>query len=281
MPTTSTPSAPPRPSALEERLAGRLLLALGPRVPRRAPLVPPASLAPFEPLEIARGAGAGRLGATYYAASGRARGSVLCLHPWLEWGQGYFHRRGRLEALRAAGYHALTIDLSGFGASTRARGFLDRDVTAALDALRTRHAALPLFVWGVSAGGCWAHQALAYRNDVAAAMFEDVSPHLLEWSERVSPGMRPFLRFFRLAFPRAVRFLDLRGHAPFLRVRAAAYVSGALDLGVPPEETETLARLAGGQSFVCAGAGHLGAIKRESRRIIDIGLGVFERALAR
>ncbi len=278
---TAPPLGPSRPAALEERLAARLLLALGPRLPRCVPPAPPASLAPFELCEIARGPGPGRLTATYFPARGPARGSVLCVHPWLEWGQSYFHRRGRLEALRAAGYHALTIDLRGFGGSSRARGFLDPDVAAGLDALRARHAGLPSFVWGVSAGGYWAHLALTARDDVAAAMFEDVSPHLLEWSEHTTPRLRLLLRSFRRLLPRAARFLDLRGHAPFLGLRAVAYVSGACDPGVPAHDTETLARLAGGQSFVAASAGHLGAIKREPKRVIDLALCTFESALVR
>ena len=37
------------------------------------------------------------------AAAGEARGAVLLVSPWVPQGQAYFHRRGRIEALRAAG----------------------------------------------------------------------------------------------------------------------------------------------------------------------------------
>src|SRR5262249_57142801 len=101
--------------------------------------------------------------------------------------------------------------------------------------------ALPLHVWGVSSGGFWAHLVLSATNGVAGAMFEDVSPHLLEWSWRVVPGWRPGYLFLRCAFPRVYRFLDLRRHAPALRVAAPAYLSGSADPGVRPADTRALA----------------------------------------
>jgi pimeloyl-ACP methyl ester carboxylesterase len=272
---------PPRPSAFEERLAGTLLLGLGPRMVRRAPLDPPAALAPYETLDIARAGRSDHLGAHYFPCTGVARAAVLCVPPWVEWGQGYFHRRGRIEALRDAGCHVMTVDLSGFGRSARTWGFLDRDVADALAALRRRHPTLPSFVWGVSAGGYWSHPVLARDPGVVGAMFEDVSPHLLEWSQHTTPRSRPLLHVFRLALPRAARFLDLRLHAPRLRGRATAYVSGALDVGVPASDTQTMAALAGAEVLVVKDAGHLGAIKREPQCVIEMGLCTLERALLR
>src|SRR5262245_31643579 len=129
-------SYPPRPSAWEERAATFMLRRFGPRLPHLAPVPPPRLLAPFESFAIPRQERGGHLAATWYPAGGPARGAVLLIHPWIEWGQSYFHRRGRIAALRRAGYHALTFDLSGFGDRARPAGLHDRDVADPLAALR-------------------------------------------------------------------------------------------------------------------------------------------------
>lgn len=278
------PAPPPRPAWSEERPAAWLFRALGPRLRRVPQAVPPAGLQPFEELQLLRQGRPGWLAATSYPASGTPRGSVLFLHPWMEWGQAYFHRRGRLEAVRSAGYHALTLELPGLRSSAPPVGFPDLDVEAGLLALVGRCPGLPLFVWGVSAGGYWAHPLLARRGGdagapVRAAFFEDVSPHLLEWSWRVAPLWRPAFAFYRRAFPRAYAFLDARRHAAALRLDGCAYVSGELDAGVRPADTALLARLAGGTARVVPQAGHLGAIKRDPDGVIELALATFERAL--
>ncbi len=270
---------PPRPGPRLESVSGWFFLRFGPRLPPWPRPETPARLQPFEELEIERRGRGGSLHATFFPAEGAARGAVLFLHPWLEFGQGYFHRRGRIEAVRRAGYHALAVDLSGFGRSAPPLGLFDRDVEDALDALGARVPGLPLCVWGVSSGGYWAHPVLARRDGVVAAMFEDVSPHLFEWSLREMPSGAPFFVFFRVAFRRSYRFLDLRRHAPFLRLRAASYVSGARDNGVRPDDTRTLARLAGARAHIVAGAPHLGAIKRDTQGVLALALETFERAL--
>ncbi len=279
-PTDAVRATPPaRPSPLVERVSGRLFLLLGPRLPAPPALDTPRHLQPFERVQIPRRGRPGQLQGTFFPAPGRPRGALLFLHPWLEFGQAYFHRRGRIEAAREAGYHALAVDLGGFGGSAPAAGFFDRDVDDALEALAARAPGLPLGVWGVSSGGYWAHPVLARRDDVRAAMFEDVSPHLFEWSLRVTPRGAPFFRFFRAAFPASYRFLDMRRHAPFMRVRRAAYVSGALDHGVRPDDTRALARLARADVLVVDDAAHLGAIKREPRRVIALALATFAATL--
>ena len=99
------PSPPPRPPAWQEPLAAALFFNLGPRLRRMVQPEPPDELRPWETVAVERGPGADPLGGTWYpaaAAGGRARGAVLLLHPWVEWGRSYFHRRGRVEALRAA-----------------------------------------------------------------------------------------------------------------------------------------------------------------------------------
>lgn len=269
---------PPRPPAWLERVAMGCFLALSPRLPRHPPQETPERLEPFECVAVPRRSGRGALAGTWYPALGRARGAVLLLHPWMVWGQTYFHRRSRIDALRDAGYHVLTVDFSGFGASGRPCGFFDRDAADALAFLRQRAGDLPLHVWGVSAGGYWAHLVLSRTDLVAGAMFEDVSPHLLEWSWREAPLGRPMYLFFRHCLRSAYRFLDLRRHAGSMTLRAATYVSGACDRGVRPEDTRALARLAGGRSHLVAGAGHLASIKLAEEEINALALDTFRRA---
>jgi pimeloyl-ACP methyl ester carboxylesterase len=239
---------------------------------------PPPALAPFEELTIARRGRLGRLAATVFPAGGASRGSILFLHPWMEWGASYFYRRNRLQAARAAGYDAWAVDLSGFRGSAPADGFLDRDVDAALDAVEKRAGGRPVFVWGVSSGGYWSHVVLSRRDGVAGAFFEDVSAHLLEWSWRLMPAWRPGFIAFRLLFPEYYRWLDIRRHASHLRLRAAAYASGELDRGVRPDDTRALAAAARAEHRIVAGAGHLEGIKRAPEAIISLALETFARA---
>ncbi len=270
-------TAPTRPEAWKERFATGLFRALSPRLERTAPPEPPEELAPFDRVSVAKWKG--RLSATWFPAAGEPRGAVLLLHPWMPWGQAYFHRRGRIEALRAAGYHAMTLDLGGFGASDRSEGFFDRDIEAGLLDLRKRAGGLPLHLWGVSSGGYWAHPVLARTSLVSGAMFEDVSPHLLEWSWRTAPLGRPFYLFYRHVLRQAYRFLDARSHARAMSMKAAVtYVSGEKDRGVRPEDTRALAEAAGGRCHIVPGTGHLGAIKLAPAEIIALALDTFSRA---
>lgn len=258
----------------------RLFLALSPRLERgpRQP-EPPGDLLPFEDVAVPRETG-DALAATWYPAAGPARGAVLLVHPWLAWGRTYFHRRGRIEALRSAGYHALAVDLGGFGESPRAPGFFDRDVEAGLKFLRRKARGLPLHLWGVSAGGYWSHFVLSRTNGVDGAVFEDVSPHLFEWSWRMAPLGRPFYLFFRSAFRSSYRYLDARRHAPALTPAAVAYVSGERDRGVRPEDTEALARLSRARCLIVPGAEHLAAIKLANEEILSLALETFRRGEA-
>jgi pimeloyl-ACP methyl ester carboxylesterase len=281
-PLRAGPKGPPtRPSALEEWLASRLFFVMSPHMVWMEQPDPPSGLEPFEPVEIERTVGSGVLTATWYpatTATGEARGVVLLLHPWLAWGKSYFYRRGRIQALRAAGYAALAVDLPGFGGSGPRAGFMDRDVEDALEYLRRRAGGLPVHLWGVSSGGYWAHPVLSRGAGVSGAMFEDVSSHLIAWSWRRLPLKRPLYVFFLVFFRRAFRYFDLRRHAPFLRVKAVAYVGGERDLGVLPDETRELARLAGGTSLIVPDADHLAAIKIDNAGVIGLALATFLRA---
>ena len=204
---------PQRPAQSLEKLAIRLFLTLSPRFPHAAQPAPPDDLRPWESVDVARaeGEGPGTIPGTWYPADGRPRGAVLLLPPWSSWGKAYFHRRGRIEALRAAGYHALTLDLPGTP-GLPAQGFFDRDIEAGLTFLHERAPDLPLHLWGVSAGGYWAHPVLARTSLVSGAIFEDVAAHLIDWSWRVAPWGRPAYLFFKHVLRPAYRYLDMRQH---------------------------------------------------------------------
>jgi pimeloyl-ACP methyl ester carboxylesterase len=269
---------PTRPGPRLERIAMGCFLALSPRLAKVSQPEPPERLAPFENVEVPRQYGEGMLAATWYPAAGRPRGAVLLLHPWLVWGRAYFNLRGRIQALRAAGYHALAVDFGGFGASGPPTVFFDRDVEVALDYLHSRAADLPLHVWGVSSGGYWAHPVLSRTQLVAGAFFEDVSPHLFEWSWRMAPLGRPGYVLYRAILAPAHRYLDIRRHAGSMSLGAVTYVSGERDKGVRPQDTRSLAELAGGRSHIVAGAEHLGAIKVAGDEVIGLALDTFQRA---
>lgn len=273
---------PPQPGPLESRLGFFLLRVLAPRLPRARPTPPPESFAPYERFAAPHALRPQPLAATWYPAlgGGAPRGVVLLAHPWVPAGQAYFHRYRRIPALREAGLHALTLDLPGFGASGRMRGFWDRDLEQMLDVLARRAPGLPWHFWGVSSGGVWGHVLLGRRDAFTGAVFEDVSPHLLEWSWRTSPWGRPFYGFFRYALPRAYAFLDLRRHAPFLRVRASAYVAGGRDQGIPLADARGLAELARGSFLEVPAAAHLEAIRIGHDDILALALRTFASATA-
>lgn len=279
-PEGGAPEPPPaRPR--NERVAFFFFRHLAPGLPRIEQPDPPPELEPWETVRIERPGRGGALYGTWYAAPEPARGAVLLLPPWIEWGRAYFHRRGRIEALRAAGYHALTFDFPGVGGSGPAAGYYDRDAEDALRYLERRAPGAVHHVWGVSSGGYWMHMALARKSGaggVAGAMFEDVSPHLVEWLRHASRRPRPGARLFRALFPASDRFLDLRRHAPWMRPRRIAYVSGADDPGVRPQDTRELARLTGGRSWIVPAAGHLEGIKVATEEVIRLALDTFEAA---
>lgn len=277
--SAKAPEALDRPPVWEERASNFLLHALSPRLPGVEAQEPPPRLAPFTCFEIERPHAAGQLAATWYPAPGPARGAVLLVHPWVPWGQAYFHRRGRIQALRKAGYHVLSFDLGGIAESgPRPAGFLDTDVEAALDALIERAEGLPIHLWGVSAGAYYAHFVLSRRASVSGAFFEDVPTHLLVWSRREAPWGLPAYLFFEHVFRRSYRYFDLRHHAARLKVHEAAYASGELDRGARADEARELARLAGGTFLEVPGAGHLDTIRRGGWGVISLALTTFERA---
>lgn len=226
-----------------------------------------------------RSVGLGHLAGTWLPAPEPARGAVLLAPPWQKWGRAYFHRRGRLEALRRAGYHSLTVDLPNFGGSGPPAGYFDRDLADAGEYLARRAPGLPLHFWGVSSGGYWAHPWLARESRFSGSFFEDVSPHLLEWAWRVAPWGRPAYLAFRWLFRRGYRFLDARRHAAALGV-AAAYLNGGADRGIPVSASRSLAGRSRSTLHLVPQAGHLEAIKIAPQTVADLALATFARASA-
>ncbi len=280
MPEPSAEGPPERPPFWEEKAGSLLFRALAPH-PGKDQMPPtPAQLAPAEELEIPRLQG-GILSATFYPATPNTpatpRGAVLLLHPWLVFGKSYFHRRGRIVALREAGYHVLTPDLPCFGSSEPPKLFFDRDLEDALAFLRARAPGLPVHLWGVSSGGYWSHPIFARDGELRAAVFEDVSPHLLEWSWRMSPRGRPFYLIFRTFLRRAYRYLDMRRHAAAFRGKNVLYVGGDDDPGIPAASFHDLQKASGAELLLVPGAEHLQSIKRAQEEILARALELFAR----
>lgn len=224
----------------------------------------------------------GHLDATWYPAAASPRGAVLLCHPGLPVGQAYFHRRGRIEALRAAGYHALAFDLSGYGASSPVDLFWDRDVEAALGVLEARAPDLPRHVWGLSMGGYWAHFLLSRRDGVLGACFEDVTSNMWWYGTRGRPLRRLGIALTAPFIRSAMRWMDVPTvHAPHLSVKAVSYVAGEKDVGVPLDEARRLAAAARGRLHVVPGAIHLESIKRDPGGVIACALATFREAEAK
>ncbi len=198
--------------------------------------------------------------------------------PWLEWGRAYFHRRGRIEACREAGYSVLAFDMAGFGGSTGVGHFRDRDAQAALQEARRRAGPLPVHAWGVSSGGVWLHVAQAHTPIARTAFFEDVTPHLLEWRAHITPRASPARAAFALTLPRADRYLNLRLHAPHMALKNCSYLVGEHDPGIPLADARALADAAGGSLYIAKEAGHLSAIKIENKEVIRRALETFASA---
>lgn len=273
--------APPdRPGPSTERFAKWLLTLLAPPLPDLVAATPPTRLRPYEGVLIERSQpSSGFLSGFWFPASETPRGAVLMVHPWLHWGQGFLHRRGRIEALRQAGYHVLTFDLGGFGHSApTGPGFYDRDIEDALLFLRERAGDLPIHLWGVSAGGAWSHPVLSRLDIVHGIVFEDVPQSLLRWSSRMTPQGWPCYLFFQHVLPRAYRYLDQRFHAPFLKARAVTYIGCEQDEGAPIRETRRLARLAGGDILSIPEIGHLGSLVVARQEVFRTVLETFARA---
>ncbi|MEO1084137.1 MAG: alpha/beta fold hydrolase [Acidobacteriota bacterium] len=274
---------PHRPSPWIERASQGLLRALSPSLPPVTTATPPAVLKPFTPFSVSRSDGAarrGHLAATWFPTDeAAARGVVILVHPWHGRGQAYFHRHRRIPVLRDAGYHVMTVDLGGVGASgPQRRDFADRDVVDAVRAAARRD--LPVHLWGVCLGGFYAALAMAGLPEVRGGLFEDVTSHPLTWSRRRAPWGRPAYRFFQTALPTANRYLDLFEQAPRLADRSTAWVSGAWNETVTAAETWELARRARGRALIVDDADHLECMRRGRRPMVELALQTFAAAEA-
>lgn len=283
---TESDAPPSRPAPFMEWLGRHLLYGLAPRLRPVPRAEVPAALGEHEVVRVPRSDDPGTLDARLFPATGnrpasgdRARGVVVLGAPWLRWGQQYFFRRGRIQALRDAGYHAFTFDFGGFGSSgPRSRGFADRDLDDVLDFVRHRFPGLPLHLWGVSAGAYWGHVCLSRRDDVRGAFFEHVAENLIHWSRRTLPAGLPFYLFYRHVLRSPYRYIHVGRHAPYLGVRAAAYVGAENDRGVPADVTRRLAELAGAEVRIYPDADHLDAIRVDGEGLIRFALHTFARA---
>ncbi len=273
-------SLPPRPGRLEESLARFLLLAASPPLRRRAPALPSARLGQPRRFVTARRRGCGTIEGDLFRRPGGGRGLVVFLPPWVPQGGSWFFRHGRVEAVLDAGYDALVVDLPGLRRGRRGPGFFDREISALIADAAELVGDAPLFLWGVSSGGYWAHFALSSGARVEGVVFEDVAAHLLTWAHREAPQWAHFYRVFERFLTRAWPFLGIAAHAPFLGVERGLWISGELDRGVLPDETRLVAHEAGGRSMIVEAAGHLGAMRVAPARVLDAALGVFEAAVA-
>lgn len=283
---TRNDGPPDRPAPWVEWLARRLLTALAPGLEPSASREdqPRDRWAPFSRVALRRSRDEGHLEGWFFPAQPREdeapRGAVLMCHPWLPFAQSYFLRRQRIPALRAAGFHVMTFDFGGFGASgPRPKGYFDVDVNDALDELARMAPGLPLHLWGVSFGGYWAHLALSRRDQtIGGVFFEHVADHLIEWSKRTTPWGMPCFLFYQHVLGSAYRFLDLERHAGHLRARAVTYVGGDEDPGIPLDALHRLAHRAHARRCVVRGAGHLDAIRQDGRRVIELAIDTFRKA---
>lgn len=273
-------SPPPRPGRVEESLARFLLLAASPPLRYRAPAAPSANLGSGRPFCTAKRRGIGAIEGDLFRRSDETRGLVVFLPPWVPQGGSWFYRHGRVEAVVDAGYDALVVDLPGVRRGRRGPGFFDREIGALIADARDLARDAPLFLWGVSSGGYWAHFALSGGVLVDGAVFEDVAAHLLTWAHREAPQWAHFYRVFERFLTRAWPFLAVSAHAPTLGVGRGLWISGELDRGVLPEETRLVAQAAGGESMIIAGAGHLGAMRVAPARVLEAAIGLFEAGAA-
>ena len=161
--------------------------------------------------------------AFYGRAEGRARGVVVCAHPFKRSGKGFFLEHGHAAMLRRAGYHVLLLDFGGFGETPQQSVLFPRDVLAAGEEAAQRAPGLPVGFLGVCFGAVYGTCAFAtpghpfraavldspYANEVdalramaahkPAARPRPVQSALVRWGRPLFPLLDPLRQATRAA----------------------------------------------------------------------------------
>ncbi|WP_420455874.1 alpha/beta hydrolase [Rubrivirga sp.] len=204
-------------------------------------------------------------------AEGRARGVVVCTHPYKRVGKGFFVEHGHARPLRAAGYHVLLVDFGGFGESRQTSVLFPRDVLAAGEEAARRCPGLPVGYLGVCFGGVYGACAFStpghvYRAAILDSPYESALHALAAMQKDVSRPRRfefqkALVRVFHPLFP----MLDPLRHARRAKgLRGVLMIAGGADDQSPVEGVMAYAEAfrQGGtscQSWVAPDAEHLDA----------------------
>lgn len=203
----------------------------------------------WEPVSIPKPDGT-HLAGLFGQAEGRARGVVVCTHPYKRVGKGYFLEHGHPRPLRRAGYHVLLIDFGGFGESVQHSVLFPRDVLAAGEEAARRHPDLPVGYLGVCFGGVYGACAFStsghpYQAAVLDSPYESAL-HALTAMQKDAERPRYF-RFqkalIRTFHPLFSSLLDPLRHARRVTgLRGVLMIAGGADEQSPAEGVMKYAR---------------------------------------
>jgi pimeloyl-ACP methyl ester carboxylesterase len=259
---------PRRPSPRSERVLGDILYRVYLRRLSRAPQDPPPPEWGAQPIGLVRSTG-GVIAALHFPVA-QPRGVLLLGHPGIPPAKGYFHRSDRIPLARSLGLAALTFDHGGFGESDDPTSGYDLEWADVLSWAQKRYPGLPIHAWGVSVGGYFLHHALSARRDeIASAIFEEVSPDLLLYGERTPLKIARLLA--KGAMPDAMRWFPAEAHAPFVQAERVLYVQGGSDKGIPLAHAERLWHAAGplAKRYLVDDAAHLECWKKGGDALRD------------
>lgn len=177
----------------------------------------------------------------YGRAEGRARGVVVCAHPFKRSGKGFFLEHGHAAALRRSGYDVLLFDFGGFGETPQQSVLFPRDVLAAGEEAARRAPGLPVGFLGVCFGAVYGACAFAapghpFQAAVLDAPYANEVDALRAMAAH-KPAARPrtvqsaLVRWGRPLFP----LLDpLRGAARATGLSRVLMIAGGADDLSPP-----------------------------------------------
>lgn len=231
--------------------------------------------------------------AGWYLDPGAARGAVLFVHGKDACrGDELKSPSGPLaEALAAAGFAVLAIDLRGHGGSSRARltygAHEQHDVLGAVDWLRRRgHAQVG--VLGASMGASTALMAAAAEPGIQALVadspFADFAQMIERQFRRLSRLPACFLPG-ALAVGRLLTGVDLRrlcplNHARGLHGRPVLVIHSEGDRFVPLADAQAIAAASGGDLWTTDSKGHIGSFGAAPEAYTARVLAFFSRHLA-